>query len=242
MLALELRAVTKRYGERAALSGVSLALPEGSALGLLGPNGAGKTTALRLILGHSHPSEGEVRLQGIDPHGSRSREHVGYLPERLALPAHRTVREFLQLHAGLAGADRGAEVEEIAERTGIGDRMGEFLGNLSKGLCQRVGFAQALVGQPRVLLLDEPSTGLDPIGMRQARDWIATAKDAGCSVLVSSHLLSEVERICDRIAILHQGHVVAEGGIGEIVEEGEDLEDAFVRLVGAGKGGSQYGA
>jgi ABC-2 type transport system ATP-binding protein len=97
-----------------------------------------------------------------------------------------------------------------------------------------VGFAQALIAEPRLLLLDEPSSGLDPIGMREARDWIARAKARGCSVLVSSHLLSEVERICDSVVILHEGSVVAAGSIGEIVREGEELEDAFMRIVGAG--------
>jgi ABC-2 type transport system ATP-binding protein len=220
---------------------VSLALPEGSALGLLGPNGAGKTTALRLILGHVHPSQGEVRLQGLDPYLPASREEVGYLPERLVLPHHQSVGAFLNLHAGLADARRAGEVEAVAERTGVGDRLGDPLGSLSKGLAQRVGFAQALLGRPRILLLDEPSTGLDPIGMREARSWIAEAKDAGSSVLVSSHLLSEVERICDRIAILHEGRIISEGAIEEIVEEGEDLEDAFVRLVAGGSGGSAHG-
>ena len=247
MHALELVAVTKNFGDRAALSRVSLSLAPGSALGLLGPNGAGKTTALRLILGHTAPSEGQVRLQGGDPFLPASRRGVGYLPERLVLPAHRTVRSFLLLHGGLAGL-RGAElrraVDAVSEQTGIGSRQGDLMGSLSKGLAQRVGFAQALLAEPRVLLLDEPSSGLDPIGMREARDWITQAKQRGCSVLVSSHLLSEVERICDSVAILHEGSVVAAGPIGAIVADGEELEDAFIRLVGAGsagRGGDAHG-
>ena len=235
MLALELAAVTKFFGQRAALSRVSLSLSPGSALGLLGPNGAGKTTALRLILGHTAASEGAVRLHGGDPFRAESRRGVGYLPERLALPAHRTVASFLRMHASLAGLGGGAleeAVQAVAEQTGMAGRLDDLMGGLSKGLSQRVGFAQALVGNPRLLLLDEPSSGLDPIGMREARNWIAQAKEGGCSVLVSSHLLSEVERICDSVAILNEGHVVASGSIGEIVQPGEELEDAFVRLVG----------
>ena len=235
MFALELAAVSKYFAQRAALSRVSLHLEPGTALGLLGPNGAGKTTALRLILGHTEASEGTVRLQGGDPFRPESRRGVGYLPERLALPSHRTVGAFLRLHAGLAGL-RGAEIDRgvqaVARQTGIDSRLTDTLGTLSKGLAQRVGFAQAMIAEPRVLLLDEPSSGLDPIGMREARDWITQAKARGCSVLVSSHLLSEVERICESVAILHEGRVVAAGPIGEIVRPGEELEDAFVRLVG----------
>jgi ABC-2 type transport system ATP-binding protein len=244
MHALEFAAVSKHFGERAALSRVSFSLAPGRALGLLGPNGAGKTTALRLLLGHSEASEGTVRLQGGNPFDSESRRGVGYLPERLTLPGHRTVASFLNLHGGLVGLRAGElarQVEAVAEQTGIASRLGDLVGTLSKGLTQRVGFAQALIGGPRLLLLDEPSSGLDPIGMREAREWIGQAKRAGCSVLVSSHLLSEVERMCDSVVILNEGSVVASGAIGEIVQAGEELEDAFVRLVGS-RSEIQHGA
>ena len=155
------------------------------------------------------------------------------LPERLAVPGRVTVRSFLRLHAGLAGlggdADRAAD--EAMERVGVADRAGDRLASLSKGLRQRVGFGQALLGPPDILLLDEPTSGLDPIGVREAREWIQQVRDRGCTVLVSSHGLSEVERVCDQIAILHEGRIAAEGGLDEIVREGESLEDAFVRVV-----------
>lgn len=235
VVALELNAVTKRYGTRQALSRVELALPEGSALGLLGPNGAGKTTVLRLILGLASPTEGQVRLQGLDPFLSAARRGVGYLPERLLLPGRVRVRSFLELHARLAGVERDAvqdEIVRVSEQTGIASRLSDPLGSLSKGLAQRVGFAQAFLGRPRLLLLDEPSSGLDPIGMREVRDWIQAARARGCSILLSSHLLSEVERVCNRVAILHEGQVVEQGETQRVVREGEALEDAFVRLVG----------
>lgn len=234
MSVIELVEVTKKYGGRAALDRVSFAVPEGGALGLLGPNGAGKTTALRLILGLSHPSDGTVQLQGWDPLDAEARRGVGYLPERLALPGHVGVHRFLSLHGALAGLSGDAledEIDRVALLTGIESRLDDLLGELSKGLAQRVGFAQALLGEPRVVVLDEPSSGLDPIGMREARDWIAGARERGATVLISSHLLSEVERLCDRLAILDEGRVVAQGPVGEIVREGEELEDAFVRLV-----------
>jgi len=234
MNALELSGVHKRYGRRQALEGIDLFVPEGTALGLLGPNGAGKTTALRLLLGASRPSRGQVRVRGLDPRDPESRRGLGYLPERVALPARMTVRGALRLHAGLAGlsgAGATREIDAALERTGIADRAGDRLGGLSKGLLQRVGFAQALLGEPQVLLLDEPTSGLDPIGIRDAREWIGAARARGCTVLVSSHVLSEVERVCDRVAILHQGRLVASGAVDEVVAPGESLEDAFLRRV-----------
>ena len=234
MLAFELSGATKRFGSRTALNDVSLALPTGASLGLLGPNGAGKTTVLRLLLGLARPTTGTVKMQELDPAEPDSRRGIGYLPERLVLPPRMTVDSFLTLHGRLAGvssAELDREVERVTELTGIADRRRDTLGGLSKGLAQRVGFAQAFIGHPALLLLDEPTSGLDPIGMREARDWIGAVRADGCTVLVSSHVLSEVERTCDRVAILHEGRLLAEGQISDIVREGEQLEDAFVRLV-----------
>jgi len=234
MLALELLAVSKRYGTRRALAGVNLEVPAGSALGLLGPNGAGKTTTLRLLLGFTRADEGSVRLRGLDPSDPTSRIGVGYLPERLALPGRMTVRGFLRLHGALAGLeedDLDREIDAVLEQTGIADRAGDRIAGLSKGLAQRVGFAQAFLGRPELLLLDEPTSGLDPIGVRDARDWIGSARERGCTVLVSSHVLSEVERTCDRVAIMHEGRIAASGPIDQLLRPGEDLEDAFVRVV-----------
>jgi ABC-2 type transport system ATP-binding protein len=236
MLILELAAVSKRYAGRSALDAVSFGIPRGAALGLLGPNGAGKTTALRLLLGFTRPSQGQVSLRGLSPLDPASRAGVAYLPERLALPARMTVRDFLRLHgtlAGLSGSALTREIDAVLERTGLADRARDRLGGLSKGLSQRVGFAQALLGEPELLLLDEPTSGLDPLGVRDARDWILAARARGASVLVSSHVLSEVERTCDHVAILNQGRVAAQGPLGELLRPGESLEDAFVRYVRA---------
>jgi ABC-2 type transport system ATP-binding protein len=236
MNVLQLDGVRKRYGRRDALLDVDLAVPAGSAIGLLGPNGAGKTTALRLLLGFTRPTAGRVSVQDRDPGDPRSREGLGYLPERMALPGRMTVAGVLALHAGLAGlagAEARRAIDAVLERTGIAQRADDRVGGLSKGLLQRVGFAQALLGEPRILLLDEPASGLDPIGIRDAREWIGEARARGATVLVSSHGLSEVERVCDRVAILHEGRVVASGALDEVVEPGESLEDAFVRWVRA---------
>jgi ABC-2 type transport system ATP-binding protein len=234
MVALELVDAVKRYGARAALAGVSLRLAAGEALGLLGPNGAGKTTALRLLLGFARASAGGVSLFGRDPREPAARRGVGYLPERLVLPDRATVHGFLRLQAGLAGIDaaaRNAEVDAVLAMVGLAERARERIGDLSKGLRQRLGFANALLGRPQLLILDEPTSGLDPLGVRDARTWILAARERGAALLVSSHGLSEVERTCDRIAILDEGRLVASGALAELVGPGESLEDAFVRAV-----------
>jgi ABC-2 type transport system ATP-binding protein len=235
MTALELIGASKCYGQRYALRDVDLSLAAGSALGLLGPNGAGKTSALRMLLGFTKVSAGTVRLQGLSPRDPASRVGVAYLPERLLLPGRMTVVSLLRHHAvlaGLNGAELERDVEAVLEQTGLSTRAPERIGSLSKGLTQRVGFAQAFLARPKLLILDEPTSGLDPIGVRDARDWILAARGRGCSILVSSHLLSEVERTCDQVAIIDEGTLVAKGGLDEVVEAGETLEDAFVRLVG----------
>jgi ABC-2 type transport system ATP-binding protein len=234
VFALELAAATKRYGRREALEGVDLVVREGAAVGLLGPNGAGKTTALKLLLGFARPTRGGVRLRGLDPFDPRARRGVGYLPERLGLPGAMTLGRFLRLHAalaGLAGAAREREVAAAAETTGVRERMGERLASLSKGLAQRVGFASALLARPALLILDEPTSGLDPLGVRDARDWIQGSHARGATLLVSSHVLSEVERVCEHVVILNEGRIAAAGALETLVAAGETLEDAFVRAV-----------
>jgi len=228
------QALNLSFGGVHAVRDVSFQVEHGEVFSIIGPNGAGKTTTLRLLLGFARPDAGAVRLRGRDPSAPASREGVAYLPERPVLPARMTVGDFLRLMgslAGLEGANLDAEVGAVLDQTGIANREHDAIGGLSKGLAQRVGFAQAFVGRPRLLLLDEPTSGLDPIGVRDARDWIQTARERGCSLLVSSHVLSEIERTCDQVAILHEGKIAASGEISDIVRSDESLEDAFIRVV-----------
>ena len=234
MIAFELASVSKLYSGRRALDRVNLAVPIGTAVGLLGPNGAGKTTALRLLLGFVRPSTGGVRVRGLPPSDPHSREGLGYVPERPAFAPRMTIRELLRLHGGLIGLEGDALEHEVHARlleTGLGDRAHARVGNLSKGLLQRVAFAQALLGDPELLLLDEPTSGLDPLGVRDARDWILAARQRGRTLLVSSHVLTEVERTCDHVVILHQGRIAASGALTDVLLAGESLEDAYVRIV-----------
>jgi len=158
---------------------------------------------------------------------------VGWLPEQVLLPGRARVRGFLRLCARLAGcsaAEARREADWAIEWSGLAGRGSERLSRLSKGLRQRVGFAQALLGRPQILLLDEPTSGLDPAGVRDARQWIADARARGAAVLVSSHILSEVERSCDRIAVLRAGRLAGAGELPDLLRDGETLEDAYLRL------------
>ncbi len=234
MRTLELTGAVKSYGSRTALAGVDLHVAAGEALGLLGPNGAGKTTALRLLLGFARPDAGSASLFGRDPRDPASRQGVGYLPERLVLPERMTVRGFLELHAALAGIDgasRTTEIDAALATVGLAERARDRIGGLSKGLRQRVGFANALLGKPALLILDEPTSGLDPLGIRDARGWLQSARERGAALLLCSHTLSEVERICDQVAILNEGRLAASGTLDQLAGPGESLEDVFVRAV-----------
>jgi ABC-2 type transport system ATP-binding protein len=210
--ALAVRELEKRYGETVALGGVSLQVGEAELVGLLGPNGAGKSTLTKIACGLVRPSAGAAEVCG-EPAGSRSaRAALGYLAELFRFPAWMTGDEVLSLHQRLAGSVGGdGERRELLELVGLADAAATPVAAMSKGMQQRLGIAQALVGSPRLLLLDEPTSALDPVGRRIVRGLLSELRGRGVSVLLNSHLLSEVERVCDRVAILDRGRVVAEG-------------------------------
>jgi len=202
----------KRYGKQEALAGVDLKVEAGQLVGLLGPNGAGKSTLTKIACGLVRPSAGTVGVLG-EPAGSpRARAALGYLAELFRFPGWLTAAELLRFHQRLVGSEGGeAERRQLLELVGLGDAAGKRVEAMSKGMQQRLGIAQALVGSPRLLLLDEPTSALDPVGRRIVRELLEELRRRGVSVLLNSHLLSEVELICDHVAIIARGRLVKAG-------------------------------
>lgn len=218
--ALVARSLAKRYGKTVALQDLSLRVAPGECLGFLGPNGAGKSTAVKLILGLVRPSGGDGELLGRPLGDLRARRRVGYLPELFRYPAWLSAREVLALHARLLHLhDASRAIDGALEEVGLRDRAGDRVGTFSKGMQQRLGLAVALLGDPSIVFLDEPTSALDPVGRRDVRDLIVRLRERGTAVFLNSHLLTEVERVCDRVCIVDRGSVIAIGGVEEIAGE-----------------------
>ena len=212
--------LAKRYGSIQALAGLSMTIPRGAIFGFLGPNGAGKTTAVKLLLGLARPSGGDAEILGQSIGSRGSRRRVGYLPELFRYQSWLTAREVLALHCELAGIDRAAwprEIENALAVVGLADRGSTRVGGFSKGMQQRLGLGVALLGDPELVLLDEPTSALDPVGRHDVREIIRALRDRGVTVFLNSHLLSEVEQVCDRVAIVDRGRVVADGTLDELL-------------------------
>jgi ABC-2 type transport system ATP-binding protein len=227
-LALRATGLVKHFGATEALTGVDLEVSEGELVGLLGPNGAGKSTLVKIACGLVRPTAGAAEVCGF-PAGSRSaRSSLGYLAELFRFPGWSRADEVLELHQRLAGSNGGAkEREELLELVGLSDASARRVETMSKGMQQRLGIAQALVGSPRLLLLDEPTSALDPAGRRTVRRLLEELQRRGVAVLLNSHLLSEVELVCDRVVILSKGKVVAAGRPGELTRpRGVEIETA----------------
>jgi ABC-2 type transport system ATP-binding protein len=224
--ALAVRGLAKRYGSVQALRGVDLEVGEGELVGLLGPNGAGKSTLVKIAVGLVRPTAGEARVAGARAGSREARAHLGYLAELFRFPGWTTADEVLELHQRLAGSRGGAaERRRLLELVALTDAAGRRVDGMSKGMQQRLGVAQSLVGEPRLLMLDEPTSALDPVGRRTVRLLLEEIRERGVSVLLNSHLLSEVELVCDRVAILRGGEVVAAGTPHELMRpRGIELE------------------
>jgi ABC-2 type transport system ATP-binding protein len=212
----------KRYGKRVAVEEVSLTVGRGEVVGLLGPNGAGKTTVIKMLLGLVRPDAGEVMLLGRPVGDVSARRAVGYLPELFRYQPWLSAAEVLRLHVRLAGVpvsddDRRACLELV----GLGTRTGDRVGGFSKGMQQRLGLAVALVARPEFVVLDEPTSALDPLGRVDVRDIVLALRERGVAVLLNSHLIGEVERVCDRVVILDSGRVAASGTLAELLGQHE---------------------
>jgi len=214
---VELRALVKRYGEITAVDQVDLTVQSGDVYGYLGPNGAGKTTSLRMMLGLIRPSAGSVRLFGRDPLASvRALVQVAGFVEEPRFYPYLSGRKNLELLAAYDGGNAAARIGEVLDTVELAERAGDRVGGYSHGMRQRLGIAAALMRGPRLLLLDEPTTGLDPGGMRDMRMLIRRLAGEGITVLLSSHQLTEVEEVCNRVAIIRSGQIVFEGSLDEL--------------------------
>jgi ABC-2 type transport system ATP-binding protein len=217
--AFDCRDLSKRYGGTVALAGVDIEVQPGELVGLLGPNGAGKSTLVKIACGLVRPSGGQARVADHPAGSSAARAAIGYLAELFRFPEWLRADELLALHQRLAGSDGGPdERRELLELVELTDAAGTRVGAMSKGMQQRLGIAQALVGTPRLLMLDEPTSALDPVGRRIVRDLLLELKRRGVAVLLNSHLLSEVERVCDRVAILVGGKIIARGSPADLAQ------------------------
>jgi ABC-2 type transport system ATP-binding protein len=211
--------LVKRYGELVAVNGVDLTVERGDVFGYLGPNGAGKTTLLRMLLGLIRPTAGSAQLFGRDPliDGAKALDGVAGFVEGPRFYPYLSGRRNLQLLADYDGGDARARIESVLEVVELRDRAKDRVGGYSHGMRQRLGIASALLREPRLLLLDEPTTGLDPAGMRDMRDLVRRLAGEGLTILLSSHLLYEVEELCNRVAIIRKGSIVYDGGLGELL-------------------------
>jgi ABC-2 type transport system ATP-binding protein len=219
----------KRYGRQVAVEEVSLTVGRGEVVGLLGPNGAGKTTVIKMLLGLVRPDAGEVMLLGRPASDVSARRAVGYLPELFRYQPWLSAAEVLRLHVRLAGVPVPDEDQrECLDLVGLGARIDDRVGDFSKGMQQRLGLAVALVARPEFVVLDEPTSALDPLGRVDVRDIVLSLRERGVAVLLNSHLIGEVERVCDRVVILDSGRVAASGTLAELLGQHE----VHLRLTG----------
>jgi ABC-2 type transport system ATP-binding protein len=220
--AIETFELVKRYGRTTALAGLSMRVEPGEVFGFLGPNGAGKTTSVKLFLGLASATSGGGTLLGAPLGDREARRRVGYLPELFRYQPWMRAREVLALHCDLAAISshgRGAEIAGALETVGLADRADDLVGTFSKGMQQRLGLGAALLGRPELVLLDEPTSALDPVGRADVRRIIREARERGTTVFLNSHLLSEVELVCDRVAVVDAGRVIASGTLEELLGE-----------------------
>ena len=234
-LRVEYRSRELRQGTKVALNGLDLEVRAGEVFGFLGPNGAGKTTTMNVLLGFVPLTSGSASLFGIDVRQPIARQRIGYLPELTYYYKFLTAEELLRFYAkifGLARAEADKRIAELLKLVELEHAAKRPIKSYSKGMQQRVGLAQSLINNPDLLILDEPTSGLDPLGRMKVREIIQRLKEQGKTVFFSSHELGEVETVCDRVAIVHQGELKAVGTVAEVTAGHENLEKSFLKIVG----------
>jgi ABC-2 type transport system ATP-binding protein len=239
-LAVHTQDLAKRYGKTVALSGLTMSVRRAEVFGFLGPNGAGKTTAVKLLVGLALPSAGQGWVLGAPLGDLQTRRRLGYLPELFRYQGWMKAREVLGLHCELSGMARSnwkAEIDSALELVGLSDRADDKVEGFSKGMQQRLGLGVALLGRPELVLLDEPTSALDPVGRHDVREIIRTLKARGTAVFLNSHLLSEVEQICDRLAVVDHGRVIATGTMAQILGQDGAVRVRVTGLPAPGRAG-----
>lgn len=231
---ISLNSVTKIFGTFTAVDNISYTIEAGDHFALLGPNGAGKTTIVRMLLDFIKPTTGRITISGVPVSDPKSRKQIGYLAEQHVIPPYLSGLGYLMRHAaliGLSGKNAAVEVDRVLEMVAMkGDEKKKSV-TYSKGMKQRIGLAAAILGHPKLLILDEPIAGLDPIGIRQVRKILENLYDKGITVILNSHLLSEVEKTCKSAAIMYKGKILVRDSIRSIVKDGETLEDVFIKYI-----------
>jgi ABC-2 type transport system ATP-binding protein len=229
-----LDSVTKKFGGVTAVDNVSYTIQKGESFALLGPNGAGKTTIVRMLLDFIKPSRGSISINGKSASDPESRKHMGYIAEHHKIPPHLSGFQYLSRHAalmGLPGKIAEKEIQRVLEMVSMKGPEREKSAAYSKGMKQRMGLGAALLGKPTVLILDEPVSGLDPMGIRDVRKILDNLRNRGITVILNSHLLSEVEKSCETAAIIYKGRILVKDTIKAIVKDHETLEDVFIRYI-----------
>ena len=221
---LETKNLTKSFGLRKAVDSLNLEIPDGSVYGFLGPNGSGKSTTIRMMTGLISPDEGEVYIQGnsVQKLGNKALSSVGALIERADFHKHLSGKTNLEMLARMDGTDM-SRVQTVLDRTGLGNRGKDKVKTYSQGMKQRLGIAQALLSNPRLLILDEPTNGLDPQGMKEVRDLVRELSSEGITIFISSHLLDEVQKICSHVAMISQGKLKTAGPIEDLLKDSDLL-------------------
>lgn len=237
-LPINLTDIEKSYpvglSKRKILHGISLQIQTGEVFGFIGPNGAGKSTLINLLMGFTRPDQGRIRIHGIRPRDPSARRHIGYLPEGPRFYENLRGAELLRFGCAAAGIDKsGTEenIDSLLKRLEIFHVKNRPINTYSKGMKQRLGLAMAMIHNPETLILDEPMSGLDPIGRNLLKKIILDLKDEGKTIFFSSHILNDVETLCDRIGVIHQGRILYNGPVKGFRDEKEDIEDAFVHMI-----------